>query len=72
MKAKSISKWSKIAAIVWVVGFFLLNAIMHLGVQTKDIIYVGLFIAVSMGPIDFSIWLDKLKEIALIHKGLKE
>lgn len=69
MKAKSISKWGKVAAMVWVVGAFVVNGVFTLGFQTWDIIYVGLFLAVMVSPIDLSIWLDK---IGAIRRGLKE
>ncbi len=69
MKAKSISKGGKVAAMVWVVVAFVGNGLLKLGFQTWDIIYVGLFLAVMVSPIDFSIWMDK---IAAIRKGLRE
>ncbi len=69
MKAKTISKWGKVIAMVWVVCAYVLNGAFGWGFQTWDIIYIGAFLAVSVGPIDLSIWLDK---IATIRKGLKE
>jgi len=69
MKAKSISKWGKVAAMIWVVGAFVVNGIFKLDFQTWDIIYIGLFLAVMVSPIDISIWLDK---IGVIRRGLKE
>jgi len=69
MKAKSISKWGKVTAMIWVVGAFVVNGIFKLDFQTWDIIYIGLFLAVMVSPIDVSIWLDK---ISAIRRGLKE
>lgn len=68
MKAKSISKWGKVVAMVWVVLAFVANGLFKLGFELRDIIYVGLFIAVMVSPIDLSIWLDK---IGAIRNGLK-
>lgn len=68
MKAKSISKWGKIAAMIWVVGAYMLNGVFGWGFETRDIIYIGLFLAVMVSPIDLSIWLDK---IGAIRKELK-
>ena len=69
MKAKTISKWGKVVAIIWVVAAFVLNGIFGWALQTWDIIYIGLFVAVMVSPIDMSIWLDK---IAAVRRGLKE
>lgn len=69
MKGKELSKWGKVAAIVWVVAAFLLNGILGLGFATWDIIYVGLFVAVMVSPIDVSIWIDKIGAIRKEMKG---
>lgn len=68
MKAKDISKWGKIAAIVWVVVAYILNAIFGWGLHIRDIIFVGLFVMGVVSPIDLSIWLDK---IAALRKEMK-
>ena len=59
MKAKTMSKVSKITAVAFVVVMFLSKAIFGWLVPTLDIIWVGAFIMLAFSPIDVSIWLEK-------------
>jgi hypothetical protein len=54
MNGKTISLWSKILAIIFVVPAFFFS-----GKETVDVIQIGIFIFLVTSPIDVSIWLDK-------------
>jgi len=72
MKGKDQSKLTKWIAVGWVVLAFSASAVLHLNVPVWDIIFVGLFVYAGAGPIDLSIWLDKIARIAELRKVLKE
>ena len=60
MEGKHISYWSKIGAVIFVVGAFIISAILGWHLNATDIIYIGGFVAVMGAPIDLSIVLTKI------------
>lgn len=60
MKAKTMSKTSKVVAVVFVVAAFVLKGIFGWAIETLDIIWVGAFIMLTFSPIDISIWFEKI------------
>jgi hypothetical protein len=54
MNGKTVSLWSKIAAVAFVIPAFFLS-----GKDTFDIIQIGIFVFLVTSPIDVSIWIDK-------------
>lgn len=66
MKAKDISLWAIVIAIVWVAFLFLAKAFIPviwdekcLGLDAAEIIGSGVFFVVACSPVYRSIWLDK-------------
>lgn len=66
MKAKDISLWAIVIAIVWVAFLFLAKAFVpviwsgkQIGLDAKEIILSGTFFVVACSPVYRSIWLDK-------------
>lgn len=66
MKAKDISLWAIVIAIVWVAALFLAKAFVPvifdgktLGLSMTEIIASGAFFVVACSPVYRSIWLDK-------------
>ena len=66
MKAKDVSLWAIIIAIVWVGLLFLVKGFVPVfadgkvfGLDAKEIIISGTFFVVACSPVYRSIWLDK-------------
>ena len=66
MKAKTVSLWAIVLAIVWVAVLFLVKGLVPVffdgksfGLEVKDIIISGVFFVVACSPVYRSIWLDK-------------
>lgn len=66
MKAKDVSLWAIVLAIVWVAVLFLVKGFVPviwagkaLGLDAKEIIISGVFFVVACSPVYRSIWLDK-------------
>jgi hypothetical protein len=66
MKAKTVSLWAIVLAIVWVAVLFLVKGFVpvlfsgkSLGLDAKEIIISGVFFVVACSPVYRSIWLDK-------------
>lgn len=66
MKAKDISLWAIVIAIVWVGLLFLAKGFIPVfmdgktfGLNAEEIILSGAFFVVSCSPVYRSIWLDK-------------
>ena len=66
MKAKDVSLWAIVLAIVWVAVLFLLKGFVPViwsgkafGLDAKEIIIGGVFFVVACSPVYRSIWLDK-------------
>ena len=62
MKGKELSLGSKVFAGVFVLVAWVLNAVFRWGVQTWDIIQVGLFFGLIFSPVDVSLWLEKFRK----------
>lgn len=66
MKAKDVSLWAIVVAIVWVILLFLTKGLIPVffagktfGLDAKEIIASGAFFVVACSPVYRSIWLDK-------------
>lgn len=66
MKAKNVSLWAIVLAIVWVAVLFLTRGFVPViwsgkafGLDAKEIIASGVFFVVACSPVYRSIWLDK-------------
>ena len=66
MKAKDVSLWAIVIAIVWVGVLFLVKGIVPViwsgksfGLAASEIIVSGIFFVVACSPVYRSIWLDK-------------
>lgn len=65
MKAKKVSLWVIIFAVVWVLGLSLAKAFLplagrgELGLSMTEIVASGVFFVVAFTPVYRSIWLDK-------------
>ena len=66
MKAKDVSLWAIVVAIVWVAVLFLVRGFVPVfsegkvfGLDAKEIIVSGVFFVVACSPVYRSIWLDK-------------
>ena len=66
MKAKDVSLWAIVVAIVWVMLLFLAKGLVPVffagksfGLDAKEIIASGAFFVVACSPVYRSIWLDK-------------
>ena len=66
MKAKDVSLWAIVLAIVWVAPLFLVRGFVPViwvgkvfGLDAKEIIVSGVFFVVACSPVYRSIWLDK-------------
>lgn len=66
MKAKDVSLWAIVLAIVWVAVLFLTRGFVPVftegkvfGLDAKEIIVSGVFFVVACSPVYRSIWLDK-------------
>lgn len=66
MKAKDVSLWAIVLAIVWVAVLFLVKGFVPVilngrafGLDAKEIIISGVFFVVACSPVYRSIWLDK-------------
>ena len=66
MKAKDVSLWAIVVAIVWVAVLFLVRGFVPVfsegkvfGLDAKEIIVSGIFFVVACSPVYRSIWLDK-------------
>ena len=66
MKAKDVSLWAIVLAIVWVALLFLVRGFVPViwagkvfGLDAKEIIVSGVFFVVACSPVYRSIWLDK-------------
>lgn len=66
MKAKDVSLFAIVLAIVWVAVLFLVKGFVPViwsgkafGLEAKEIIISGVFFVVACSPVYRSIWLDK-------------
>ncbi len=66
MKAKDVSLWAIVLAIVWVALLFLVRGFVPViwagkvfGLNANEIIISGVFFVVACSPVYRSIWLDK-------------
>ncbi len=66
MKAKDVSLFAIVLAIVWVALLFLIKGFVPViwsgkafGLESKDILVSGVFFVVACSPVYRSIWLDK-------------
>ena len=66
MKAKDMSLWAIVIAIVWVAFLFLAKAFVpviwsgkQIGLDAKEIFASGAFFVIACSPVYRSIWLDK-------------
>lgn len=65
MKAKKVSLWVIIFAVVWVLGLSLVKAFLPLwghgefGLSMTEIVASGVFFVIAFTPVYRSIWLDK-------------
>lgn len=66
MKAKDVSLWAIVVAIVWVALLFVAKGLIPVffagktfGLDAKEIIASGAFFVIACSPVYRSIWLDK-------------
>ena len=79
MKAKDVSLWAIVLAIVWVAVLFLVKGFVPViwngrafGLDAKEIIISGVFFVVACSPVYRSIWLDKKLGISTGNKNVPE
>ena len=79
MKAKDVSLWAIVLAIVWVALLFLVKGFVPViwagksfGLDAREIIISGVFFVVACSPVYRSIWLDKKLGISSGNNNLPE
>lgn len=79
MKAKDVSLFAIVLAIVWVAVLFLVKGFVPViwsgkafGLEAKEIIISGVFFVVACSPVYRSIWLDKKLGLSTESKETKE
>ena len=79
MKAKDVSLFAIVLAIVWVAVLFLVKGFVPViwsgkafGLEAKEIIISGVFFVVACSPVYRSIWLDKKLGPSTESKETKE
>ena len=79
MKAKDVSLFAIVLAIVWVAALFLVKGFVPViwngkvfGLEAKEIIISGVFFVVACSPVYRSIWLDKKLGLSTESKEAKE
>ena len=79
MKAKDVSLFAIVLAIVWVAVLFLVKGFVPViwsgkafGLEAKEIIISGVFFVVACSPVYRSIWLDKKIGLSTESKETKE
>lgn len=79
MKAKDVSLFAIVLAIVWVAVLFLVKGFVPViwsgkafGLEAKEIIISGVFFVVACSPVYRSIWLDKKLGLSTESKETKK
>lgn len=79
MKAKDVSLFAIVLAIVWVAVLFLVKGFVPViwsgkafGLEAKEIIISGVFFVVACSPVYRSIWLDKKLGISVDKTEVEE